>query len=122
MSVFSFGKTDRVWGLNNRITYGMIEWWIEQAGPKPYLLEIKESYDNGYNHGDMEKVANEDKAELRDLVEFMLTTGYERRCGMDASATARIRQSIGELWRLLNADLEGTRFHKSSDAASPPSL
>ena len=93
----------------------MIDWWIEQAGPKPYLLAIKQSYDIGLNHGNLSEVADEDKAELRDLVGLMLKTGYESRVRLDAIATAQMREQIIELERMLNSDLEGTRFYQSLD-------
>lgn len=111
MSVFSFNNTEKVWGLSRGVTYGMILWWIERAGPRPYLLELKQSYDHGYNHGDLTEVADSDKAELRDLVHLMLEVGYENTLGRDAPSTA-IRESLGELWSLLNGDLEGTTFHQ----------
>jgi hypothetical protein len=115
LSVFSFSKTDKVWGLKNSLVTDMIDWWIEQAGPKPYLLEIKHSYDIGLNHGNVSEVADGDKAELRDLVGFMLKTGYESRLRLDAVSTTQIREHIIELERMLNSDLEGTRFYQPLD-------
>jgi len=113
MSVFSFSKTDEVWGLNRATTRGMIDWWIEQAGPRPYLLKIKESYEHGYNHGDLTVVTDDDKAGLRDFVMKMLETGYERNVHEDDQASAQIRESIHKLWHLLNADLEGTHYYQT---------
>jgi hypothetical protein len=112
LSVFSFSKTDKVWGLNNGLVRDMIGWWIEHAGARPYLLEIKHSYDIGLNHGDLTQVADEDKAELRDLVGLMLKTGYESGLRLDAASTARVREHMIQLQRMLNADLEGTRFYQ----------
>jgi hypothetical protein len=110
LSVFSFSKTDKVWGLNNSLVRKMIDWWIERAGPRPYLLEIKHSYEIGFNHGDLRKVADEDKAEMRDLVGLMLTSGYESRLSLNAASTAQVRAQLIELERMLNGDLEGTSF------------
>ena len=93
----------------------MILWWIERAGPRPYLLKLKQSYDHGYNHGDLTEVADSDKAELRDLVHLMLELGYENMLGRDASFAAQIRAQIGALWTLLNADLENTQFYVRRD-------
>jgi hypothetical protein len=112
LSVFRFSKTDKVWGLKNGLVREMIDWWIEHAGPRPYLLEIKHSYDIGFNHGDLTEVADEDKAELRDLVGLMLKTGYENRLRLDAASTAQVREHIVELERMLNSDLEGTNFYQ----------
>ena len=115
MSVFSFSKTDKVWGLKHSLVTDMIDWWIEQAGPTPYLLEIKHSYNIGFNHGNLTEVADEDKAELRDLVGLMLRTGYESRLRLNAVSTAQVREHIIELERMLNSDLEGTRFYQPLD-------
>ena len=93
----------------------MIDWWIEQAGPRPYLLKIKQSYNIGLNHGNLNEVADEDKAELRDLVGLMLKTGYESRLRLDAISTAQMREQIIELERMLNSDLEGTPFYQTLD-------
>lgn len=109
MSVFRFSKTEAVWCLKRSITMDMIEWWIEHAGPKPYLLKIRESYDHGYNHGDLSKVSDEDKNELHDLVRLMLADGYEKRWE-GIHVTSRVRAEIIELERLLSVDLEGTHF------------
>ena len=115
MSVFSFSKTDKVWGVKIGLVRDMIDWWIEQAGPRPYLLEIKQSYNTGLNHGNLNEVADEDKAELRDLVRLMLKTGYESRLRLDAISTAQMREQIIELERMLNSDLEGTPFYQTLD-------
>jgi hypothetical protein len=115
MSVFSFSKTTEVWGLNRAITTHMIDWWIERAGPKPYLLMIKQSYDHGYNHGDLTEIADEDKAELRDLVRSMLENNYENSWH-GVYSFPRVRESIIDLERLISADLEGARFHRSPDS------
>lgn len=112
MSVFSFSKTGKVWGPNNVTTYGMITWWIGQVGPKPYLIELKQSYDHGYNHGDLSEVADADKAELRSLVRLMLETGYARQFTQDAKSAAYLQGSLAEFERLLDDDLEGTAFHR----------
>lgn len=112
MSVFSFSKTDKVWGLKRSIALDMIDWWIERAGPRPYLLMIKQSYNHGYNHGDLTEVANLDKAELRDLVKMMLASGYEKQLRLDPVATSGVRESLAELQILLNGDLEGTPLHQ----------
>ena len=87
----------------------------EQAGPRHYLLEIKHSYNIGLNHGNLSEVADEDKAELRELVGLMLKTGYESRLRLDAISTAQMRERIIQLERMLNSDLEGTRFHQPLD-------
>jgi hypothetical protein len=113
MSVFSFSKTDEVWGLNRATTKSIIDWWIEQAGSRPYLLKIRESYERGYNHGDLTVVTDADKAELRDLVMKMLKTGYEREVVNDDERAERVRESIFRLWSLINADLEGTPHHQT---------
>jgi hypothetical protein len=94
----------------------MIGWWIEQAGPRPYLLKIKQSYDHGYNHGDLTEVEDIDKAELRDLVQLMLKIGYERQLRRDEAATSRVRESLAEFLWLLNGELEGTPFHQQMDS------
>ena len=60
-------------------------------------------------------MADEDKAELRDFVELMLKTGWENRLRLDAISTAQLREQIVELERMLNSDLEGTRFHQPLD-------
>jgi hypothetical protein len=110
MSVFGFSKTEEVWGMNRSTTIDMIDWWIQRAGPKPYLLKIKQSYDHGYNHGDLTKVADKDKAELRDLVGLMLRNGYENR--FSPSSSSKIREELIKLERVINADLEGTEFYR----------
>jgi hypothetical protein len=112
LSVFSFSKTDKVWGLKHSLVTDMIDWWIKQAGPRPYLLEIKHSYDIGFNHGNLSEVADEDKAELRDLVGLMLKTGYESRLRLNAVSRTEVREHIIELERMLISDLEGTRFYQ----------
>jgi len=117
LSVFGFSKTGKVWGLNRGITMRMIDWWIDRAGPRPYLLEIRQSYDHGYNHGDLTKVADSDKAELRDLVQSMLDAGYENKLVADATQVPRVRESLIELQGLLNGELEGTPFHQSAGSA-----
>lgn len=90
----------------------MITWWIGQVGPKPYLTKLKQSYDHGYNHGDLSEVADVDKAELRDLVRLMLETGYAGQFTQDAKSAAYLQGSLAELERLLDDDLEGTAFHQ----------
>ena len=117
MSVFSFSKTDKVWGVKSGLVREMIDWWIEQAGPRPYLLELKHSYNIGLNHGNLSEVADEDKAELRDLVGLMLKTSYESRFRLDAISRAQMREQLIELERMLNSDLEGTCFHQRSTGA-----
>ncbi|MDT3376027.1 hypothetical protein RNI52_01705 [Labrys neptuniae] len=115
MSVFSFSRTTEVWGLNRVITIDMIDWWIERVGPKPYLLKIKRSFDHGYNHGDLTNVSNEDKAELRDLIMLMLEENYES-IWKEMYSASTIAESIIKLEQLINADLEGTRFHRMPDS------
>ena len=115
MSVFGFSRTDEVWGLKRSITLDMIDWWIERVGPRPYLAKIKQSYDHGYNYGDLTEVADIDKAELRDLVQLMLKVGYENQLRLDPVATSQVRESLAELQRLLNGDLEGTPLHQQAD-------
>lgn len=111
MSVFRFRKTDEVWSLRRSIVLDMIDWWIESAGSRPFLIKFKQSYDYGYNHGDLTEVADADKAELRDLVQLMLKSGYENQLRLDPVATSHVRESLTELQRLLNADLEGTPLY-----------
>ncbi len=113
MSIFEFSKTEKVWGLNRSTTLHMIDWWIDRAGPRPYLLKIKQSYDHGYNHGDLTKVADGDKAELRDLVQSMLEAGYENKLVADPTVAPQMRESLIELHGLLNCELEGTPFHRN---------
>lgn len=86
----------------------MIDWWIEQAGPRPYLMKIKQSYDHGYNHGDLSEMSDADKAELRHLVQRMLDTGYEAQEGPEIADT--VRAAIVEFRTLLDIDLEGTLY------------
>ena len=93
----------------------MIDWWIESAGPRPFLIKIKQSYDYGYNHGDLTEVTDADKAELRDLVQLMVKSGYYNRLQLDPVATSQVRESLTVLQRLLNADLEGTPLHQQID-------
>lgn len=113
MSVFSFGRTEAVWGVNTAMTLNLIDWWIAHAGPKPYLLKIQESYDHGIKHGNMSEVVPEDKAELRDMVQLMLKDRFEERYHEAGNAyVAKLRASLGELERLLNEDLEGTPFYQ----------
>ncbi|MCO5084254.1 MAG: hypothetical protein M9955_21680 [Rhizobiaceae bacterium] len=118
MSVFGFSKTDEVWGLKRSIVLDMIDWWIESAGPRPYLVKIKQSYGYGYNHGDLTEVGDADKAELRDLVQLMLRFGYENELRLDPAAMSRVRESLIELERLINGDLEGTPLHRQMDGLS----
>lgn len=96
----------------------MIEWWIARAGPRPYLLKIKQSYDYGYNHGDLTEVADADKAELRDLVQLMLKSEYENQFRLDPAAASHERESLAALQRLINGDLEGTPLHQQMDGLS----
>ena len=115
LRVFSFSKTNEVWGLRRSATICMIEWWIERTGPKPYLLTIQQSYEHGIDHGNLEVAADKDKAELRDLVPLMLETRYESSLSADADTMSELRRYIVELYRLLGADLEGTSFHQPLD-------
>jgi hypothetical protein len=118
VSVFSFSKTETVWGVKTALTLDLINWWIARAGHKPYLLKIQESYHHGINHGDMSEVVPEDKAELRDMVQLMLKDRYEERYHEAGSSyIAELRASLGELARLLNADLEGTPFYREHDVS-----
>ena len=66
MGVMSFGKDLPVWGGNNWLCRSLIGNAIEEVGPKRYLLLLKESFDNGYNHADMEPLSSEELVEFRD--------------------------------------------------------
>lgn len=115
MSVFSFSKTDRVWGLQRGAAMDAIEWWIEKAGPKPYLLAIQRSYEHGYNHGNLCDVADQDKAELLDLVQMMIRGGYPNHPEIEASHAHQIRQYLVELQELIEIDLADTPFERRKD-------
>lgn len=116
MSVFSFSRSEAVWGVRTAITLNLIDWWIAHAGPKPYLLKIQESYDHGINHGDLSEVAPEDKVELRGMVQLMLKDKYEDSYGRGTPLAAELRVALIELEQLINLDLEGTPFYQQRDA------
>lgn len=116
MSVFSFGKSEKVWGLRRSITMAMIEWWIGVAGPKPYLLTIQQSFEHGINHGDLEIVSDEDKAELRDMVGLMLEIGFETTLVESTEQRQNVRRQIVDLFNLIEGDLTDTRFGRRPQA------
>ena len=88
----------------------MLDWWIERAGPRPYLLQIKQSYDFGYNHGDLSAVEDSDKAELRNLVRSMLASHYELTVCPDETSALQLRHALQELHGHLTNEIAGTAY------------
>ena len=65
MSVMSFGDSLPVWGGNTSLCRTLIENAIKEVGPKPYLKLLKQSFDHGYNHADMERLTTHELIEFR---------------------------------------------------------
>ncbi len=61
----SFGDDLPVWGGNSWHCRSLISNAIEEVGPKRYLLVMKESFELGYNHADMQPLSSDELIEFR---------------------------------------------------------
>ena len=109
LSVISFEENGEVWGASSRLIYSMILFFLEDAGPKPYLLNFRRMYDDGYNVLFLEKISLEQLIEFRRLVEKFARVAPYQQVFAGEMAHESIRANLVKLLEMTDASIARRR-------------
>jgi hypothetical protein len=106
MGVLSLGDDLPVWAGGGRIIYSIIGYAISLVGEKPYLTNVKENFDHGYNHADLSGSTCDELSEFR-----YAAANYTHLCQWKLEGLGDCEDSMQQLLGLIDTRLKQIMVH-----------